>query len=184
MEALYQMRRPEQAIERVRKRYKKMVVADTTTLWEGWGIGDEGYGGGTINHAWSGGPLTIMSQYIAGIRPTAFGYKKYEVRPQLGPLKSVRAVVQTVAGELKIDIANADQQFSLKLESPLTTVATVCIPDESVVSVEEAGVAVWSNDGAELGTRQPDQKIQFVRRAEGYLEFEVQPGTYDFRAKR
>ena len=35
---------------------------DYTTLFEGWGIGQEGFGGGTINHAWSGGPLTLLSQ--------------------------------------------------------------------------------------------------------------------------
>ncbi|MFP4367340.1 MAG: hypothetical protein ACOCU3_00265 [bacterium] len=47
---------------------------EITTLWEGWGIGRSGYGGGSANHAWSGGGLTILSQYVAGIYPVEPAY--------------------------------------------------------------------------------------------------------------
>jgi len=38
IEALYQMQRPDQAIARLKKRYGKMVAADTATLCKGWGM--------------------------------------------------------------------------------------------------------------------------------------------------
>ena len=65
LEALYIMRFEDDAIQRIKERYEEMVAHSHTTLWEDWRIG--GSGGGTINHAWSGGPLTALSQYVAGI---------------------------------------------------------------------------------------------------------------------
>ncbi|HEY9155885.1 MAG TPA: hypothetical protein VIM69_12185, partial [Opitutaceae bacterium] len=83
VEALCLMGEPALAQERMKERYAKMVNnTEYTTLWEGWGIGEKGFGGGTINHAWSGGPLTIMSQYFAGIAPTSPAYKTYRISPQ------------------------------------------------------------------------------------------------------
>ncbi|HYD85143.1 MAG TPA: hypothetical protein VEA63_13855, partial [Opitutus sp.] len=82
LEALCLMDQPSFAQDRIKRRYAKMVEHDYSTLWEGWGIGAEGYGGGTINHAWSGGPLTIMSQYFAGIAPTSPAFATYHVLPQ------------------------------------------------------------------------------------------------------
>lgn len=53
LEALFVMGQPEAALHRIHERYAKMMgYKDYTTLFEGWGIGAEGFGGGTINHAW------------------------------------------------------------------------------------------------------------------------------------
>ena len=52
LEALFQMGEPTFALERMKQRYTRMLdYAEYTTLFEGWGIGAEGFGGGTINHA-------------------------------------------------------------------------------------------------------------------------------------
>ncbi len=37
-------------------------------------------GGGTYNHAWSGGPLTMMSQYVLGVAPESVAYGRYLCR--------------------------------------------------------------------------------------------------------
>ena len=104
LEALYQMRKPELALQRMKQRYQKMVESELTTLWEGWGIGAEGFGGGTINHAWSGGPLTLMSQCIVGIVPTSPGYRTFRIDPQLGPLEEASATVDSVSGEIQVSL--------------------------------------------------------------------------------
>ena len=67
LESLCTMGFGEDALHRMKIRYKDMVESPLTTLWEGWGIGNEGFGGGSYNHAWSGGPLdnTICS-FFAG----------------------------------------------------------------------------------------------------------------------
>lgn len=128
LEALFQMGYPDFALQRMQKRFEKMVNYEkTTTLWEGWGIGKEGFGGGTTNHAWSGGGLTLLSQYVAGIYPTSAGYKSFQVKPQLGFLKQVTAVVPSVRGDIKVEI-NQQENWMLKITIPENTRATIHIP--------------------------------------------------------
>ena len=57
LEALFQMGEADLALQRMKERYGRMLdYSDYTTLFEGRGIGEEGFGDGTIKHAWSGGP--------------------------------------------------------------------------------------------------------------------------------
>lgn len=57
LEALCMMGYVDDAYDRIKRRYKDMVDEDYSTLWEYWNKD------GTKNHAWSGGPLIIMSKY-------------------------------------------------------------------------------------------------------------------------
>jgi hypothetical protein len=63
LESFFLMGDPEGGLKRMQKRYAEMVASPLTTLWEHWDITQ-----GTINHGWSGGPLTLLSQYVAGVR--------------------------------------------------------------------------------------------------------------------
>jgi len=128
LEALYQMRYPDDALARMHRRFKAMVDSELTTLWEGWGIGKEGFGGGTINHAWSGGPLTVLNQYAAGVAPTSPGFATYDIRPQLGRLRRLETVVPTVHGEISLSLRRDSGRFVIELDSPAGTTATVGIP--------------------------------------------------------
>lgn len=68
-EAMMLMGYEKEAIARHEKRFAYMVNhPDYTTLFEGWGIGKDGFGGGTVNHGWSGGGLVVCSSiYLRGI---------------------------------------------------------------------------------------------------------------------
>jgi hypothetical protein len=104
LEALFEMDRAEAALHRMKERYRKQIEhPDYTTLWEGWGIGAEGYGGGTYNHGWSGGPMTLLSKYVAGVQPAAPGYKAFRVAPQPGGLSRVTATVPSARGLFTVD---------------------------------------------------------------------------------
>ncbi|MEO0527391.1 MAG: alpha-L-rhamnosidase C-terminal domain-containing protein [Bacteroidota bacterium] len=128
LEALFQMGYADYALERMKERFSKMVLDATyTTLWEGWGIGAEGFGGGTTNHAWSGGGLTLLYQYTAGIEPISAGWETFRIRPQPGFLKHIAAVVPTVKGDVKVEIKN-ENTFELKVTVPRNTKALVSIP--------------------------------------------------------
>lgn len=100
LDALCEMGCIEDAVLRIKRRYKGMVEEDYSTLWEFW---DKS---GTMNHAWSGGPLITMAKYIAGIRPAAIGYKKTSIQPHLGSLKFVKCTVMTTCGEVSVDFVN------------------------------------------------------------------------------
>ena len=184
LEALCLMDQPELAQERIKTRYAKMVDhPEFTTLWEGWGIGSEGFGGGTINHAWSGGPLTIMSQYFAGIAPTAAGFSSYNVLPQMGTLKKITTKVVTAKGDIALKLSNTKELFSMNLTSPAGTQAIVGIPvlaGETITEVKANGKVVWKagkSNGNSTGVR-------FIEANSRYLVFAVEPGIWSFSATK
>lgn len=127
-EALFQMRFDADALARTKERFTPMTDHEFTTLWEGWGIGRTGYGGGTINHAWSGGALTLLSQYAAGVAPEELAFRKYHVLPQMGPLKRIETIVPTPKGNIGLKLARTGKTFNMDLVSPGGTVAVVGIP--------------------------------------------------------
>nr|WP_298999896.1 alpha-L-rhamnosidase C-terminal domain-containing protein [uncultured Allomuricauda sp.] len=155
LEALFQMGYADYALERMKERFSKMVLDTTyTTLWEGWGIGAEGFGGGTTNHAWSGGGLTLLYQYAAGIEPTSPGWETFQVKPQPGFLKHISAVVPTVKGTVKVEVKNKET-YQLIIKVPAETKATVYIPSKykdimvngvEVVYTEEEGFKLFEID--------------------------------------
>lgn len=129
LEALFHMDDAVFAIERMKDRYAPMMnYAGYTTLFEGWDIGPKGFGGGTINHAWSGGPLTMMSQYVCGIEPTSPGFKTFRIRPRMGNLLQAKATVDTVNGMIETSIQRAGKQLTLQITVPEGTVAEVILP--------------------------------------------------------
>jgi hypothetical protein len=184
LEALCMMDQPAFAQERIKTRYKEMVEHPTlTTLWEGWGIGAKGFGGGTSNHAWSGGPLTIMSQYFAGIAPTSLGFSTYHVLPQMGALKTIRAKVASVNGDIALQLTNANDLFSLDLSSPAGTLATVGIPvmaGETIAEVKANGKVVWKAGAAASSI----PGVRFIEASSRYLLFVVDPGQWSFTARK
>jgi hypothetical protein len=144
LEAFFLMREPEAGIERMLARYTPMIECPETTLWENFAPqGSSRPGSGTYNHAWSGGPLTMMHQYIAGIEPTAPGFKRFSVKPQLGPLKKVETTVPTPYGKIKVTARRkGSEKLALKLIVPRGTTAEVEVGGDK--KTFEAGTHSWT----------------------------------------
>lgn len=178
LEALFKMNHADAAIARMKSRYQKMVESKYTTLWEGWGIGPEGYGGGSYNHGWAGGPLTLMMQYVAGVEPTSPGFATFEVKPQLGGLNKVKAGFDTVKGRIDVDIVRRPESFRLKLTSPGMTVATVCLPlaELGLKTVQLQGRTLWQ-DGKAVGQL---ENVTTLGEVAGHVCFSVGPGGWEF----
>ena len=121
------------ALDRFKKRFGPMIAdPDHTTLYEGWEEG--GYGGGSTNHAWSGGMLTVIAENICGIRPLVPGWSEFIVRPN--PVISECAItIPTVAGMIKEEFTDTDQSFTLTLTVPAGTRATVQLPASNYKAV-------------------------------------------------
>ena len=136
LEALFLMDDPVFALERMKKRYEKMMAyKEYTTLFEGWGIGDEGFGGGTINHAWSGGPLTMLSKKVCGIEPTSPGFKTFKVAPQLGVLKEASTTIASVNGESRVYVSAKGRKMTIRVNVPEGVTADVVFPKGKSVKV-------------------------------------------------
>lgn len=126
LEALFQMNAPDVALQRMRDRYAGMLsYKEYTTLFEGWGVGAEGFGGGTINHAWSGGPLTLLSQKVCGIEPTSPGFKTFRIKPQMGSLTEASATLLTHYGEIKVSLRKSGRKILMDIEVPQGTEAEI-----------------------------------------------------------
>lgn len=132
LEALCVMGEEKFAIERMKRRYAKMLSYDYSTLFEGWGIGAEGFGGGTINHAWSGGPLTILSQKICGVSPTSPAFRTFAIEPQMGDLNSAKTTIETIYGKIKLSLKRKSNGIRVKMQVPDGTIAEITMSDGTV----------------------------------------------------
>ncbi|TSA32038.1 MAG: glycoside hydrolase [Verrucomicrobiaceae bacterium] len=156
LEALFLMGAPEQGLERMKSRYAPMLDDNISTLWENFGGGEDRASRGTYNHAWSGGPLTILSQYAAGLAPTTPGWKTFSVRPHMGTLKDIAASVSTSTGDIRVAIQRTVKQFRIELDAPPDTLATVCVPkpangDWRRIRVNDAVVWDGKRDSSQAG---------------------------------
>ena len=133
LEALCVMGYYKDALKRLEYRFGEMVASSYSTLWEGWEYtGGRGMtyksGNGTYNHAWSGGGLTILSQYIAGISPIEPAFKSFKVSPNLATLKEVQSVVPTIYGNIEMRAEKGYSQLVITLTVPQGTTAHVVAP--------------------------------------------------------
>ena len=137
LEALFHMGEADFALTRMKQLYQKMMnYTQFTTLFEGWGVGDEGFGGGTINHAWSGGPLTMLSQEVCGIQPVEPAFRHFRVAPQMGFLKEASATVDTHYGLIRVQLKRIGKRLQMTVTVPEGTTADLVWPDGHQKSVK------------------------------------------------
>ncbi len=124
LQAICEMGYTQDAIDRMLKRYKQMIDSPLSTLWELFDLH-----GGSYNHAWSGGPLIIMSQYISGISPVKPAFREFSVKPELGNLKYVKTVVPTQYGSIKLNV-NRENGYKVSITVPKGTKAQILLPKD------------------------------------------------------
>ena len=165
-EALFLMGESEYGLERLKKRFQPMVDSkDHTTLFEGWGIGRDGYGGGSTNHAWSGGGLTILAQYVCGIYPLEPAWKKFMVKPDLAGLEFAETGNETMAGKVAVKVTKTKGGMDIELSVPDGSEAVVYIP------VKEKTVIING------------QKVKSNEKEEGYKLYTLKGGNYKIGAE-
>jgi hypothetical protein len=174
LEALCKMNSDSLALARMKNRYTPMVNANYTTLWEVW----NGLSEGTINHGWNA-PNTVLSQYIAGVSPTAPGWSSYSVMPQMSQPTAISAVVPSIKGNIAVSDSLSSSQFIMNLSSPSGTKAMVGIPKKrawQLVTVN--GQAVWSQGKFCSGVA----GVSEAGEDNLYIKFNVDPGASRFVA--
>ena len=92
-----------------------MINHKASTLWEGWEVGSGTYGGGSYNHGWSGGPLTLMQEYLAGITPGKPGYQSIHIFPQPSGIKHFKATAPLPGGRVAVTWSQQQQKMQLKV---------------------------------------------------------------------
>ena len=130
LEALCKMGEYGTARDRIKDRYEDMVNADYSTLWEFWDAWR-----GTKNHAWSGGPLVIMSRHFADITPLSAGYEKVKIDPQYTLSDSINCTVPSVKGLITLNYEKVDGDYVINLTIPQDMKAVLYVPTGAVVNI-------------------------------------------------
>ncbi len=174
LEALALMGSDSLALARMKSRYTPMVNGPYTTLWEVWA----GLSEGTINHGWNA-PNTILSQYIAGISPTAPGWSSYHVLPQMGNLTALSQTVPSIKGNITVSDSLSSNRFVMNLKSPQGTQALIGIPKKRAwQSVMVNGQTAWNNGTFLTSTA----GVTGAGEDSLYIKFSVAPGSWRFEA--
>ena len=131
-EALCKMGKEEYALLRMYNRYKTMIPASFTTLWEHsdrwWASWKNTYDdASSLNHGWNP-PVIILSQIIAGVSPEEPGWSTFHVLLKEAFLTSINIAVPSVKGEIKVAMKKSTSEYTINLTSPLRTKAIVGIP--------------------------------------------------------
>ncbi len=130
LEALCKIGEYDAARDRIKLRYEGMMHEDYSTLWEFWDSWR-----GTMNHAWSGGPLVIMSKHFAGITPEEAGYEKVKIEPQYYLSDSMSCTVPSVKGLITLSYKNSGNTYMVELTLPEDIKADLYIPEGAKVYV-------------------------------------------------
>lgn len=130
LEALCTMGEYEAAKDRIKDRYEGMVTEDYSTLWEFWNSWQ-----GTKNHAWSGGPLVIMSKHFAGITPLEAGYERVKIDPQYNISDSINCTVPSVKGLITLDYKKVSEDYVINLTLPQDMKGELYVPVGAKVSI-------------------------------------------------
>lgn len=115
----------------------EMIERGATTVWEWWdGIDDDGHARGSLNHYSKGAVLSFLHSHVAGIRldpvpdAAAAGYRRVRIAPVPGgDLTWAEASLDTPLGRLASSWRIAEGWFSLDVEVPPGSIATVELPD-------------------------------------------------------
>ena len=183
-EALCKMGREGDALERMRTRYRTMIDAPFSTLWEHydrwWASHIDAFDeGSSLNHGWNP-PVINLSQDIAGIGPAEAGWTVFQVLPKEAFLRKVKVTVPSIKGEIRVDLEKTAQEYRLSLNVPDRTRAIVGIPKRSMHRIDAIlvnGRSVWKQghvgkiNGLTPGVEDGD-----------YVKFVAGPGKWAFVA--
>ena len=180
-EAMCKIGKEDAALLRMSNRYRTMIDAPFTTLWEHydrwWASRIDAFDdASSLNHGWNP-PVINLSKTISGISPITPGWDTYQVFPTLGFLQKVSVVVPTIKGLIKASYAKSKSQYSIHLNSPLKTVATVGIPKKDFESIEMIKInnrIVWRKS-----YKNNLKGVNSISENDEQILIELMPGTWD-----
>lgn len=102
--ALCKLGHQEIAMDRLKKRYKKMMSYDKlTTLCEHYSIDN-----GSVNHAWGGWIPAAMAEEICGIKATSPAFKTFDICPNLGHLDYANISFNSYYGRIAVNVSKSE----------------------------------------------------------------------------
>ena len=168
-EAMFIAGATELSLVRMKEIYESQVNSGLTTLYEMFPKG------GSYNHAWNASN-TVLSKYVAGVRPTKVAWSEYVIMPMLAHFTTLKKTIPTVKGNVDIAIKAKDAAYKIDLISPENTVAIVGIPKtgKEITEVLVNGQVVWRKGKFKMSIKD----IEYEGECSDYLKFSVQSGSW------
>jgi alpha-L-rhamnosidase len=153
-----------------------MLLKGATTIWELWNGDTADPAMNSGNHVMLVGDLLIwLHEYVAGIRPDpeSPGFKHIIVRPHpLGDLTEASATRRTLHGTVSVAWKIAGGRFTLALQVPPNTSATLQLPERYSASVREGSGPAGETPG-----------VQPAMVKDGGAVYRVGSGSYQFSSE-
>jgi alpha-L-rhamnosidase len=111
LEAMCTMGETNYVMNEIRSYWGGMLKEGATTFWEKYNPQETGVQHlamyqrpyrKSLCHAWGASPIYLLGKYFIGVKPTAPGYSKFEIRPVLADLKWMDGTVPTPHGQIKV----------------------------------------------------------------------------------
>ncbi len=93
---------------------------------EAWSVAEKG--NMTFSHPWGTTPAAMIVRGMFGIRPTKPGFRKFDIRPQIGDLPYASIRVPTVRGTIAVALGQNREAYEAEVKVPPNTTATVYLP--------------------------------------------------------
>lgn len=122
-------------LETIRSYWGRMLDYDTTTFWESFGdiFGSE-FPSRSYCHAWSAGPVYLLSRYVIGVQIVNITAKIVKIRPQILLLKRLKGVAPTIMGDFNVSWSHNSNVLTIGLYVPQKVAAELELPNEIKIS--------------------------------------------------
>jgi alpha-L-rhamnosidase len=151
--------------------YGFQLKKGATALTESWAALEEV----SNNHLMLGHLMEWFYTGLGGIKqdPQSVAFRNIVIRPEtVGDISTARASYQSPFGVIKSEWTKKDGNFTLKVEIPVNTSATVYLPTTESKSVKESDKAITGKNG-----------IQFIKIEKGKALYKIGSGVYSFKVK-
>jgi len=188
LEAFARAGRFEEAVASICRYWGSFLDVDATTFWELWNIPGEdvhpilGYtremGARTITYSSAPAPYTVS--HILGVQPLKPGFSEILIAPHPSGLDSFEGKAPTPHGDVHVayERQKSVNQTDFYVTVPQATKAILRLPYSRRQPIITVNNQPWFSGGR----FQPNPLVANPRATDDYLELEVTPGNYYFRA--
>jgi alpha-L-rhamnosidase len=122
-----------------------MIDRGATTIWERWnGVDADGVAHESLNHYSKGAVASFLHRYVGGLRPTAPGYRRFEVRPHPGGgVTSATVRHDSPYGRIEVSWQRVGSSMALEVGVPGGTTASV-VPSGTAPREVGPGIHRWT----------------------------------------
>jgi hypothetical protein len=104
-----------EAVDIIREKWGAMIDEGATTFWETWGS--------SVHlsrcHAWSAGPLYLLTENVLGVMPVEPGWRRVRIAPMAANLEFAKGVVPSPLGRIIVEWEKVgDDQLAVRVELP------------------------------------------------------------------